>query len=293
MTRRGPGPLPPVLLGAGAVTDPRALARFGDLAGVPLTVGPVESGSRRSRTGGTVVHGLGVGGLDHDDARGISVEGARELLGWASARGLHACLAVRGGTTGDLAAVVGRVHRELEGDVVRAVEVDLRLVDDQTVLRSMSRVREAAPRDQQLMARLWAGDPDLVTCARAAVAGGATALVVSGQVPLGPARWWSGPSTAASTLAGLRTLRVAAAEQRWPGAPLVAAGGVHSEASAVAVVAEGAGAVQLGTALWADPMLLWDVRAAVVRALAGGPGSSPHEHRPDRLDRPDPAWRTS
>lgn len=264
MSGRAAAPLlPPVLLGAGAVTDPRALARFGDLTGVPLTVGPVEAGSRRPRAGGPRVHAVGVGGADHDDLRSVSVAAARELLGWVSTRGLTACLAVRGSTTGDLAAVVEQVHRSLEGDCVVLVEVDLRDADDQTVLRSMARVREAAPRDQLLLARLAAARPDLVACARAAVGGGAGAVVVSGQVPLGPGRWWSGPSTAALCLAGLRTLREAAAEQRWPGAPLVAAGGVHDAASARAAVREGAVAVQLGTALWADPTLLWRVRDAM------------------------------
>lgn len=259
----GGPPLPPVLLGAGAVTDARALARFGDLRGVPLTVGPVAAGSRRTRAGRPVVHATGVGGLDHDDLRAVSVPAARELLGWVSTRGLTACLAVRGGTTGDLAAVVDQVHRSVEGDCVRLVEVDLRGADDQTVLRSMARVREAAPRDQLLLARLSAADPALVACARSAVGGGAGAVVVSGQVPLGEGRWWSGPSTAALTLAGLRTLSRAAAEQRWPGAPLVAAGGVHGPRSALEAVREGATAVQLGTALWADPTLLWRVRDAL------------------------------
>lgn len=302
MSRRGPSPVPAVLLGAGAVSDPRALARFGDLSAIPVTVGPVVAGARRTRTGRPVVHRLGVGGVDHDDVNGISTVAARELLAWASARGLTACLAVRGSSTGDLAAVVDTVHRSLEGDVVRAVEVDLRGADDQTVLRSMSRVREAAPRDQLLMARLAAGAPDLVARARAAVAGGASAVVVSGQVPLGPGRWWSGPSTAALCLAGLRTLRQAAAEQRWPGAPLVAAGGVHGVTSALDALAEGASSVQLGSALWADPTLLWRVHDAVTRALARHPeGAASEPSRPEpSLTGPfptepstEPSWRTT
>lgn len=267
MSGRGPGTVPPVLLGAGAAGDPRALARFGDLTGIPLVVGPVEAGVRRARSGRPAVHAVGVGGLDHEDVRTIAVAAAREVLAWASARGLTVCLAVRGSSTGDLAAVVDAVHCSLESDAVAAVEVDLRGADEQTVLRSMSRVREAAPRDQQLLARLTAADPALVACARSAVAGGATAVVVSGQVPLGGGRWWSGPSTLAVTLAGLRLLRTAAAEQRWPGAQLVAAGGVHGARSAHDAVAHGASGVQLGTALWADPTLLWTVRDAVGQAL--------------------------
>lgn len=284
MSRAATGDLPPVLLGAGAVTDPRTLLRLGDLGDVPVPVGPVAAGARRTRTGRPVVHRVGVGGLDHDDVRPVGVDAARELLGWAGTRGLTALLAVRGDGPGDLAAVVEQVRRSAEGDVVAVVEVDLRGADDQTVLRSMSRVREAAPRDQLLLARLPAADPGLVACARAAVAGGAGGVVVAGQVPLGPGRWWTGPSTAALTLAGLRALRTAAAEQRWPGAPLVAAGGVHGAASARAALAEGADAVQLGTALWADPALLGTVREAVraARPRPGGerPPADPSRRRP-------------
>lgn len=277
--RRVPGTIPPVLLGAGAVTDPRPLSRFGDLTGVPLVVGPVAAGERRARAGRPVVHTVGVGGVDHDDLRAVSLDGARDILRWASARDLTACLALRGDTTGDLAAVVQQVHRSLEGDVVTMVEVDLRHADDQTVLRSMARVREAAPRDQVLVARLLAASPDLVACARAAVAGGATAVVVSGQIPLSPGRWWSGPSTAALCRAGLRALREAEAEQRWPGAPLVAAGGIHSPQTALDALADGASSVQLGTALWADPTILWRVLDAVRARATGAATAATHSSR--------------
>lgn len=281
--------LGPVWLGPGAVSDPRALARFGDLRGVPLVAGPVEAGARRPRTGRTVVHASGVGGVDHDDARAVPVSAVHQLLGWASARGLVVCLALRGETTGDLAAVCEQIRRSPDGGGVRAVEVDLRTADDQLVLRSMARVREACPRDQRLLARLAVGAPDLVARARAAVAGGASAVVVSAQVPLGPGRWWSGPSTAALCLAGLRALREAAAEQRWPAVPLVAAGGVHDAASATAAVRAGAAAVQLGTALWADPTLLWVVRDAVQDALGEARGIPPtvlSPHTPGPARRP-------
>lgn len=276
---RGAGAVPPVWLGAGAVTDPRALARFGPLLDVPLVAGPVEAGSRRARVGRTVVHGLGVGGLDHDDARPVRASAVEELLAWAAARALSVCVSLRGQTTGDLAAVLDRLRRHADADVLQAVEVDLRGADEQEVLRSMSRVREASPRGQHLLARLSVASPDLVGRARSAVAGGATAVVLAAQVPLAPGRWWSGPSTAALGLSGLRQLVGAASEQRWPGAPLVVAGGIHSEESARAAVQEGAAAVQLGTGLWADPTLLWRVRDAVLEEL------SPPAATPDRAGR--------
>lgn len=254
--RRG-DPLPPVLLAPGAVSDPRALARFGDLAQVMLPVGPVRTGEPGPVA--APVHGTGVGGVEHSSSPGYAVPAALELVRWCASRGLSCVLSVRGRSTGDLAEVVQRVRLSLDADAVGAVEVDLRGADDQAVLKAMARVREAAPRDLLLLARLSALDPELVPVARAAVAGGAGAVVVCGSVRLGPDLWWSGPATAAACRAGVRELTEAAREQRWPGAPLVAAGGVHDIPSARAALSAGADAVQLGTALWADPTLLWRI----------------------------------
>lgn len=252
--------LPAVWLAPGAVSDPRALLRFGPLHGIPLTLGPVVAGVPDPVP---LVHGTGVGGVEHPDHPGYVVPEALDLLRWCGTRGLEAVLAVRGRTSGELADVVGQVCRSLDADALGAVEVDLRGADDQAALKGMARVREVAPRDLLLLARLSALQPDLVAVARGAVAGGAGAVVVCGSVRLGPGRWWSGPSTAAVSRAGVRQLAEAAAERRWPSVPVVAAGGVHDVATARAALASGAVAVQLGTALWADPTLLWTVRDAI------------------------------
>lgn len=253
--RRG-DPLPRVWLAPGAVDDPRALLRFGPLDEVALPVGPVVVGRRRAPR---AVLGTGVGGVEHLLSPGYTVAQALDLLRWAGTRGISCALSVRGGSTGELAEVVGAVHRSLEADAVGSIEVDLRGADDQAVLKAMARVREGAPRDLLLLARLSALDPELVAVARAAVAGGAGAVVVCGSVRMGEGRWWSGPSTATLTRSGVRTLTAAAEDNRWPAVPLVAAGGVHDVRSARDALASGAAAVQLGTALWADPTLLWQI----------------------------------
>ena len=264
--------LPPVWVAAGAVDDPRGLLRFGDLGPVLVPVGPVVGGPGGGR--GAQVHGTGPGGVEHDEAPGIGLVEAVDRLRWCATRDLRAVVAVRGTTPGEPAILAGRLCRGLEGDAVAAVEVDLRGADDQHCLRVLARVREETPRDLLLLARLSALQPDLVGCARGAVAGGAGAVVVCGSVPLGGGRWWSGSSTAATSRAGVRALAQAADEQRWPAVPLVAAGGVHDAPSARAALREGARAVQLGTALWADPTLLW----AVLDDLTGTDRPGP---RPD------------
>lgn len=267
--RRGE-PLPRIWLAPGAVSDPRGLLRFGSLRGVLVPVGPLvggpdrrpwtgEAAEDRGRRGGRVL-ATGVGGVEHEDARPVSMSDAVERLRWASGRGLGAVVRVRGASGAAVGTVVGQLCRSLEGDAVAAVEVDLRGADDQTALRILARTREAAPRDLLLLARLSALQPDLVGAARGAVAGGAGAVVVCGSVPLGPGRWWSGPATAAVSRAGVRALAAAGEEHRWPAAPLVAAGGVHGIPSARAALADGAAAVMLGTALWTDPTLLHQIQ---------------------------------
>lgn len=262
--------LPLLWLAPGAVADPRGLLRFGPLDDVFVPVGPVVLDGPSAR-GRRAVHGVGVGGVEHEDAAGIDLVAAIEGLRWAAARSLRVSVCVRGGAPGEAAAVVGRLCRSLEGDAVGAVEVDLRGADDQHALKVLARVREVAPRDLLLLARLSALQPGLVASARGAVAGGAGAVVVCGSVGLAPGRWWSGPSTAAVCRAGVRALTEAAAEQRWPAVPLVAAGGVHDAASARLALSAGAAAVMLGTALWADPTLLHRLQDELDRASVTRP----------------------
>lgn len=274
--------LPRTWFGPGALTEPAALARLEGAGGLLLPVGPVGAGARGSRTGPTRVHGTGVGGIDHDDAVGLAVEAAGGQLTWAATAGHRVCLAVRGPRPEDLAAPLQQLLRHPDGGAVGAVEVDLRGSDEQTVLRATARVREAVGRTLPVLVKVLAVDPQLVAVARSAVAGGAAAVVVSGQVPLGGRRWWSGPSTAATTRAGLRTLGAAATEHRWPGAFLVAAGGVHSTTTVRAALADGADGVQLGTAMWADPTLLPALRSAAESVPTPVPTPSPPRPTTDR-----------
>lgn len=111
--RRGDA-LPPVLVAPGAVSDPRVLARFGDLSRVLLPVGPVRTGG--PGTASATVHGTGVGGVEHTSSPGYAVPAAVEIVRWCATRGLSCVLSVRGRSTGDLAEVVQRVRLSLDAD---------------------------------------------------------------------------------------------------------------------------------------------------------------------------------
>src|SRR5699024_1502560 len=82
--------------------------------------------------------------------------------------------------------------------------------------------------------------------------------VLSGAVPaLGPGSYLVGPAVAPVTLGLVRAIREAMAAGRIPQVPLVAVGGVHDAASALAARRAGARSVQVGSGLLGDPELLW------------------------------------
>lgn len=212
-----------------------------------------------------------------------------EVLPWLAARGLRAVVAVRGQGAGEVADVVRVLRRSIDFSAITAVEVDLCdlleptvttpaegdprnqhpvLGADQEALRTISRAAEELPRSVGLHAKVPVLHPELVAIARSAIAGGCTALVAAGAVPVAPPRHrLTGPCTAPVTRAGIRTLRVAIAEGRLPAVHLIASGGVTDSQGATGCLGDGAWGVQLGSALFTDPHLLWEVTAD----LRGGP----------------------
>lgn len=264
MTR---GTVPRVVPAAGCGGTGRELARFGDPARLDaVLVGPVAVPA------GVPVGPPGLrpvpGALVHSAARPLRAdEVAREQLPWLRARGIRAVVALRGDTGGELAELATTLRRSLDFDAVAGVEVDLRghlSRDPQVCLKLLARLRETLPRDLPISAKLGPDCPELVAAARAAVAGGATALVLCGAVPAHPeGSWLAGPAVAPVTVRLVAEVTAAIGQGRVPDVPLVAGGGVVDTESALRMLRLGARGVQLGTALLADPDLLWRVHDAL------------------------------
>lgn len=241
------------------------LARFGDVAMLPaLMLGPVglqpPPDTVEADRGSTLVERTSAS-LVYRDAPSLGVD---ELCGqWLPhlrARGARAVVAVRGASAAPLADVLGRMRRSVDLGVVTAVEVDLgdpAAGDPQHCLRVMSRARELLPRDVARHARFGVRTPDLVAAARHAVAGGASALVLSGAAAVGPDTSMSGPAVLPITDSLVRQVHEAIALGRIPPVPVIAVGGVTDLGSARRLLAAGADGVQVGTALFTDPGLLW------------------------------------
>ncbi|QDO88894.1 hypothetical protein FNH13_11625 [Ornithinimicrobium ciconiae] len=231
-------------------------------------------------------------GLVHRPARVLPTDlVVQDLLPWFRARGLAVTVAVRGGTLGEVVSVLQALRRSLDFTTITAVEIDLATTREETLptlgglssispsaswsadpqasLKLLAAVREQLPRDLLLLAKFGGECPDPVATARGAVGGGARALVLSGSVPaLSEGHHLVGPATGVITLGLVRRIHAAIAAARVPQVPLVAVGGIHNVETARAAIAAGATGVQLGSALFADPALLWEVHAAL---LAGGP----------------------
>lgn len=298
-------PVPLVSPAVGCAGTGRELARFGDLAHLETFVlGPVGvSGSswRPPRVQRSP------GGLLHDQAPCLPVDRvATELLPWLQARGVRVTCALRAGAAGGFAELAARLRRSLHFGCVDAVEVDLTTArdsarpaiggvsqdepwtphsaDPQSCLRVLARVREQVPRDLMLVARLGMECPDPVATARAAVGGGASALLLSGSVPAQhPGRWLSGPAVAPVTIGLIGRVREAMATGRLPQVPLLATGGIRDAVTARAALQAGADGVRVGSALFTDPMLLWRLRQELVQLPGGTTVPDPAEAPP-----PDP-----
>lgn len=296
-------PWPPrVTPAAGCSGQGPELARYGDLAALDaLLVGPIGlPGGAPPRASLQV----SPSGLVHGPAPVLGVDHVVEdLLPWFRARGLRVVCAVRGATLGVVTDTLQRLRRSLDFASVAGVEIDLAArreetrpsigpltgseptgpwsADPQTCLKLLAAAREQLPRDLPLHAKLGGEAPDVVAACRAAVGGGARALVLSGAVPaLGPDSQLVGPAVAPVTLGLVRRVAAAMEAGRVPTVPLVAVGGVSDPASALTLRRAGASGVQLGSALLADPETLWRVHAA----LRDGIPPTPTHNRGDHHD---------
>lgn len=269
MTRRVV--VPRAVPAAGCGGTGAELARFGDLAALDaVLIGPVAVAGVTGNPPPPVLRPV-PGGLAHTPARPFAVhEVAGEHLPWLGARGVRAVVALRAGTGGELAELAAGLRRGLDFDAVAGVEVDLRgepSRDPQVCRKLLARLRESLPRDLPIAAKLGPEGPDPVAAARAAVAGGAVTLVLAGGVPAHPeGAWLVGPAVLPVTERLVTGMAAAIAQGRVPDVPLVAGGGVTDPGSAVRLLDLGAAGVQVGTALLADPGVLWPIHTAVADA---------------------------
>jgi dihydroorotate dehydrogenase (NAD+) catalytic subunit len=166
-------------------------------------------------------------------------------LPWLAQHGVRVVASIAATSLGEYAELARRLG---ESAGVVAVEVDLGEVEPYPAGKALTVVRRDLPRGVTLLAKT--GAEGAVDLARAAVDAGADAVVV-GHGPAGLAcvtGRLGGPAVRAAALHRVRQVHDAL-----PGVPLVGVGGIATAADVRAMLAAGAGAVQLGTVLLHDP----------------------------------------
>ena len=211
-------------------------------------------------------------------------------LPWFAQRRIRTVVSV----TGDTPAEHGELARRLgTSPGVAAVEVRLTTSSVRETAAVVDAVRQGLPAGIPLLAKTGAGD--VVELASAAADHGADAVVLVQGFPalaldprtlapvLGGEGLLSGPATHALALRCVYDVHAAL-----PSVPIVGVGGVRTGRDALAMLAAGATAVQLGSVLFTDPSAPQRVTAELVAELdarhlasAADAVGLAHQHTPE------------
>lgn len=255
----------PVLVASGCGGTGRELAPFTDLAALggfvtrSVTLDP-RAGRRAPRTVETPSGLLTDTGLPGPGLQGFL---ATELP-WLAQRRVRTVVSIAGANLGEWADLARRVGLS---PGVGAVEVNLSWPagsragrDSYRAGKIVAAVRRDMPRGVLVLAKLAADAHTVVGVSRAVVEAGADAVVVGHGLPgmvlepstltpsTGEAAALVGPAVLPVTLRCVWEVRAAL-----PEVPVVGSGGVRTGADALALLAAGARAVQVGSAVLHDP----------------------------------------
>lgn len=269
----------PVMGASGCVAFGRELKRLGIADDLAAIVTPSMTASTRPASRRGVLRESASGLLAPTERPSLGVDRLRPTaLPWDDDAIGQVVVSIAGTTIGEYAEVAQGLRRNSLMRRVAAVEMNLACPDAKNsgrpfshdefqATKAVARVREELPRSVPLLAKLSADVTDVADIARGCVKAGATAIVVGSPLraigrPFGPHQHidvaapsggLSGPAILPVTLRAIWDLRAAVRSGRLAPVHLVAVGGVSSAADALAALAVGATAVQLGTALLHDP----------------------------------------
>lgn len=268
----------PVMTASGCAGTGRELHRFVDLARLGAVVTPSvmvlpRSGDDTPRLVETPSGVLSAVGLPGPGVRAF----ARLDLRFLASVGARTIVSIAGTSSGEFADVASGLSAADALDTVIGVEVNLSCAnlagrglvfarDPLAAAKVIALVREQLPRHIPVLAKLSADVTDVVAVAQACVKAGADGLVLI-HAPLGmvidTARLrprlaggvggLSGPGIRPVAVRVIWDVRAAMLEGRLPTVPIVGVGGVRTGDDALQLVAAGASAVQVGTAVLSDP----------------------------------------
>lgn len=256
----------PVMVASGCGGTGRELEPFVDLAGLGALV--TRSVTLDPRSGGPPPRAVETpsGLLSDTSLQGPGLQGflATELP-WLAQRGVRTVVSIAGQTLGEWAELARRVGLS---PGVAAVEANLAWPPGSAAARDpyqagkvLAAVRRDMPRGVLVLAKVAADVSTVVDVTKAVIGAGADAVVVGHGLPgltldrdsllpaLGDgAGALGGPAVNAVALRSVWEVHAAL-----PDTPVVGAGGVRTGFDALAMIAAGARAVQVGTTVLHDP----------------------------------------
>lgn len=289
----------PVMVASGCGATGRELDPFLDVSALGAFV--TRSVTLDSRAGAAPPRAVETpGGLLADTGlQGPGVQGflASELP-WLAQRRVRTVVSIAGETLGEYAELARRVGN---APGVAAVEVNLGWPEDGRSSRDsfqatkiVAAVRRDMPRGVPVLAKIAPAVHSVVDVARAVVKAGADAVVIGHGVPGmtldpvtlrpalgGGAGMLGGPAVHAVTLRCLWEVHAALSD-----VPLVGCGGVRTGLDALMLLAAGASAVQVGSAVLHDPSapvrIVGELRDELGRrGIAGAAAAIGCAHRPE------------
>lgn len=278
----------PVMTASGCAGNGRELARFCDLAAVGafVTASVTREGSAGSplprvlETPGGLLSAAGLPG------GGIDAFLATELP-WLLQRDARPIVSVAGTTLGEYAELARRVGNT---PGIAGIEVNLAPVwtrDPIQAARSVSVVRRDTAAGVPVFAKLWPAAAPVADLAAAVLQAGADAVVLSGSLPglaLDAATLMPRLGAVTGELCGPSLLTVGLhavweVRRALPDACIIGVGGIRSGADVLHYLAAGADAVQVGTAIFADPVTPLRVADELRPLLAAHGLTSPAQAR--------------
>src|SRR6476646_11076712 len=277
--RLGPVTLPsPMMTASGCAANGRELARFFDIRELGAFVTKSVMADPRSGRGTPRMAETPAGMLNSIGLQGPGISAFVDKdLAWLKQAGARTLVSIAGNTSGEFADVAATLRASDAFDAVVGVEVNISCpnvanrglvfaCDPMASAKVVALVREQLPRDIPIFAKLTPDVTDIVGVAQACVKAGADGLTMINTLlgmvidtdrlrpqVAGVTGGLSGPAVRPVAVRAVWQVRAAMLEGRLLTVPVIGVGGVRSGRDALELVAAGASAIQVGTAVFNDP----------------------------------------
>lgn len=282
----------PVMTASGCAANGRELQRFFDIGELGAFVTKTVMGLPRAGRGTPRMAETPSGMLNSIGLQGPGIDAFVDHdLPWLRSAGARVMVSVAGETPEEFGLVTRVLRNSAAFEVVIGVEVNISCpnvanrglvfaCDPTATAAVLAEVRREVPPQLPVFAKLSPDVTDLVAIAAAAIDGGADGLtainttlgmaidpVLLRPVLAGITGGLSGPAVLPIAVRAVWQLRAAMLSGVLPQVPIIGVGGVRSGEDALQLLAAGAGAVQVGTAIFNDPSAPLRVRDELALAL--------------------------